>query len=152
MQIPRYADTSDTNFEMTAKYSTVLIKTDSSLIIVLLRSFHCFFDHNPHLYICRVGVRPNVPIKQTATLVNTVLFLPFCHFYRTRVRSLAILVTHSLPNSLTNSCLVNLINLTLACEDAYLKLVEVVTVADFDDENRVGHSLLQIWKLILFGH
>ena len=41
--------------------------------------------------------------------------------------------------------------MTLACEDAYSKLVEVVTVADNDDENRVGNSLLQIWKL-RFGH
>ena len=28
---------------------------------------------------------------------------------------------------------------TLACKDANLKLVEVVTVADVDDENRVGN-------------
>ena len=40
---------------------------------------------------------------------------------------------------------------TPACKDAKLKLVEVVTVADVDDENRVGNSLLQIWKL-RFGH
>ena len=36
----------------------------------------------------------------------------------------------------------------------YSKLVAVVTVADVDDvddENRVGNSLLQIWKL-RFGH
>ena len=39
--------------------------------------------------------------------------------------------------------------MTLACEDAYSKLVEVVTVADFDDENRVGNSLLQILSLNL---
>ena len=37
--------------------------------------------------------------------------------------------------------------MTLACEGANLKLVEVVTVADVDDEDRVGNSLLQIWKL-----
>ena len=37
--------------------------------------------------------------------------------------------------------------MTLACEDAYSKLVEVVTVPDADDENCVGNSLLQIWKL-----
>ena len=36
--------------------------------------------------------------------------------------------------------------MTLACKDANLKLVEAVTVADVDDENRVGNSLLQIWK------
>ena len=41
--------------------------------------------------------------------------------------------------------------MTLACEDASSKLVEVVPVADVDDENRVGNSLLQIWKL-RFGH
>ena len=41
--------------------------------------------------------------------------------------------------------------MTLACEDAYSKLVEVVTVADVRDEDRVGNSLLQIWKL-RFGH
>ena len=37
--------------------------------------------------------------------------------------------------------------MTLACKDAYSKIVEVVTVADVDDENRVDNSLLQIWKL-----
>ena len=36
---------------------------------------------------------------------------------------------------------------TPACEDANSKLVEVVTVADIDDEDRVGNSLLQIWEL-----
>ena len=30
-------------------------------------------------------------------------------------------------------------------------LVEVVTVADVDDEDRAGNSLLQIWEL-RFGH
>ena len=39
--------------------------------------------------------------------------------------------------------------MTLACEDANSKLVEVVTVAYVDDENRVGNNLLQIWKLFL---
>ena len=61
------------------------------------------------------------------------------------------LVSNSLTNSLTHSCLVNLIDATLACEHAYSKLVEVVSVADVSDENRVGNSLLQIWKL-RFGH
>ena len=37
----------------------------------------------------------------------------------------------------------------LACEDANSKLVEVVTVVDVDDEDRVGNSLLQIRKLRL---
>ena len=37
--------------------------------------------------------------------------------------------------------------MTLACEDNYSKLVEIVTVADVDDEDRVGNILLQIWEL-----
>ena len=34
--------------------------------------------------------------------------------------------------------------MTLACEDAYSKLVDVVTVADVGDEDHVNNSLLQI--------
>ena len=52
-----------------------------------------------------------------------------------------------MTHSLTYCRLVNLIDVTLACEDAYSKLVEVVTVADVSDEDRVGNTLLQIWKL-----
>ena len=37
--------------------------------------------------------------------------------------------------------------MTLVCEDANSKLIEVVAVADVDDEDHVGNSLLQIWKL-----
>ena len=51
-------------------------------------------------------------------------------------------LTDSLTDSLTNCCLVNLIDATLACEDANSKLVDVVTVADVDAEDRVGNSLL----------
>ena len=38
-----------------------------------------------------------------------------------------------------------------ACKDANSKLFEVVTVADVDAKDRVGNSLLQIWK-VRFGH
>ena len=41
--------------------------------------------------------------------------------------------------------------MTLACEDANSKLAEVVNVANVDDEDRVGNSLFQIWKMI-FSH
>ena len=58
---------------------------------------------------------------------------------------LCLSLTHSLPNS----CLVNLIHVTLACQDAYSKLVEAVSVPDVSDEDCVGNSLLQIWKLRL---
>ena len=46
---------------------------------------------------------------------------------------------------------VNLIDVTLACEDDNSKLVEVVTVAHVDNEKHVDNSLVQIWK-IDFGH
>ena len=36
--------------------------------------------------------------------------------------------------------------MTLTCEDVNSKFVEVVTVADVDDDH-VGNSLLQIWEL-----
>ena len=52
-------------------------------------------------------------------------------------------LTDSLTHSLNHSCLVNFIDVTLACEDA-TQLVDVVTVAD---EDRVGNNLLQISKL-----
>ena len=41
--------------------------------------------------------------------------------------------------------------MTLACEDAISKLVEVVTVADVDAEDHVGNSLL-IWELKFVQH
>ena len=62
---------------------------------------------------------------------------------------MAMLVTHSLTHSLTNCRLVNLIDLTLACEDAYSKLVKVVTVADVSDEDRVGKFTKLIFDNIL---
>ena len=63
---------------------------------------------------------------------------------------MAMLVSDSLPNSLTHCCLVNLIDVTLACKDANSKIVEAVSVADVDAEDNVGNSLLQIWEL-MFG-
>ena len=52
---------------------------------------------------------------------------------------------------MANCRLEDLIDVNLACEVANSKLVDVVTVADADDEGRVGNTLLQIWKL-RFGH
>ena len=60
------------------------------------------------------------------------------------------LVSNSLTDSLTNCCLINLIDVTLRCEDANSKLVEVVTVADVDAEDHFGNRL-SIWELT-FGH
>ena len=60
---------------------------------------------------------------------------------------------HSLQctGSVTDSREVDLIDVTLACEDANSKLVEVLTVAHVDAEDHVGNSLLQIWEL-RFGY
>ena len=44
----------------------------------------------------------------------------------------------------------DLIDVTLAYEDANSKLVEVVTIAGVDAKDHVGNSLLQIWEL-MFG-
>ena len=41
--------------------------------------------------------------------------------------------------------------MTLACKDANSELVEVVTVADVDDDKRFDDSFMQIWRL-KFGH
>ena len=38
--------------------------------------------------------------------------------------------------------------MSLASEDANSKLVDVFTVADFDDEERFGNSLVEILKVI----
>ena len=57
------------------------------------------------------------------------------------------LLTHL--NSLTKCCVINLIDVTLACEDSNSKLFEVVTVAHVDDEDPVGNSLLHTSELRL---
>ena len=53
-------------------------------------------------------------------------------------------------DSLTDSCLVNLIDVTLACEDVNSKLIEVVTVADVDAvlmHVRFGHKIKFLFRL-----
>ena len=68
---------------------------------------------------------------------------------------MSVFIDHWLPLSLTNSLThcrsVDLIDVTLTGVDVNSKLVDVVTVADVDAEDRVGKSLLQIWML-RFGH
>ena len=56
-------------------------------------------------------------------------------------------MTHSLTHSLNNSCLVDLTDETLAFEDANSKLLDVVSVAVVDAEERVDESLVKILKL-----
>ena len=62
------------------------------------------------------------------------------------------LVSDSLTDSLTDSLpFSKLFDVSLACEDCNSKLVEIVTVANVDDEDRAANSLLQTWEL-RFGH
>ena len=56
-----------------------------------------------------------------------------------------------MTDSLTDTRSVDLIDVTLACEDPILKLVEAVTVANVDDEDHVDNSMLEILELS-FGH
>ena len=64
---------------------------------------------------------------------------------------MATLVSNSLNNSLTHPRLVDLVEVALAFEDANSKLVEIVTVADVDDEDRVGNSCCRFgsWHLVI---
>ena len=48
---------------------------------------------------------------------------------------------------LTDSCLVDLTDVTLAFEYANLKLLDVVSVADVDAEDRVDNCTVEILKL-----
>ena len=53
---------------------------------------------------------------------------------------------HWLGLSLTDSRLVNLIDVTMACEDGNSKLVEVVTVVDVDDEKQFITDLVALLR------
>ena len=55
-------------------------------------------------------------------------------------------VTHS-QRSHSDSCLVDLTDVTLAFEDANSKLLDVVSVAEVDAKERVDDSLVEILKL-----
>ena len=63
-------------------------------------------------------------------------------FYRTRVRSLAMLVS----DSLTHSRLVNLIDVTLAYEDAFSKLVKIVADVSDEDQQFVADLEAEAWS------
>ena len=66
---------------------------------------------------------------------------PSSPFNQTRVRSLATLVS----DSLTDSCLVNLIDVTLAWKMSTQNLLRLlIIVDDVEAEDHVGNSLLQI--------
>ena len=90
----------------------------------------------------RIGkTKKNVKVWTSRTSGCQVSAIYQFYCYRTWVRSL-----HWLPLSvthwLTDCCLVDLIDLTLACEDGNSKLVEVVTVADVVE---VVEFLFRLW-------
>ena len=60
-----------------------------------------------------------------------------------QVRSLSTLVI----NSLTHSCLAGVADVTLAFEDAYSKLLDIVSIADVVAEEHVDDHLLKILRL-----
>ena len=81
------------------------------------------------LKLCWINIswtetQPSGPI--ITEVVQTQDYTNLVDFYRTRVRSLATLVS----DSLNDCCLVDLIDVTLACKDANSKLVDFVTVAE----------------------
>ena len=66
------------------------------------------------------------------------------YFYQTQVQSLSTLATHSLTDSPTDCCLVDLTDVTLAFEDGNSKLLDVVSVVDVGAKERVEDSLVEI--------
>ena len=64
---------------------------------------------------------------------------------------MVMLVTNSLPPSLSHSCLVNLSLIIdyLCVKMPPQNLLRFVTVANVDDEDRVGNSLMHTWELKL---
>ena len=106
--------------------------------------------------LCSYGNEPQNAVRGKCLLRNTML-IQCCisHFLLHLLSDPSPIIgyacyslTHSLLFSKLDACVlywtrVNLIDVTLACEDANSKLVEVVTVADVDSEDHVGNSLLQ---------
>ena len=84
----------------------------------------------------RVGLTPPPPLTVSLTVKYPLFIRPESD------HCLLLSLTHWL----TNSCLANLIDVTLAYEDTNTKLVDVVTVTD---EDPVDNNLLHISKLRL---
>ena len=118
-------------------FSSSFIRTLSNLLVTTPKKLSTLYTFwwsplpSPILDLCPVST---ISFPHNASSIFPMLwrFFPtldfqvhYFNFYRTRVRSLVMLVSDSLPNWLTHSCLVNLIDVTLACEDANSKLVEV---------------------------
>ena len=119
-------------------FATWMRRLSTKLLWGLLKSraLHVFRPYVPHFWQkCDIPIFTWIFHKIEQNTVH--------HFYliigpesdHRLCLSLTHWLTHSLPFSKFDWC-------DLACEDANLKLVEVVTVADVVDDNRVGNSLL----------
>ena len=91
------------------------------------------------MYLCPVACAC-FPVIAKKAIQLSVSYSSESYFYWTQVRSLATLVS----DSLTDCCLVDLTDVILAFEDANLKLLDVVCVADVDVEKRVDDSFVEI--------
>ena len=83
----------------------------------------------------------NVPVWQYQPSIS-LLGLRIDNNYRTPVQSLAMLVS----DSLTHSRLVNLIDVTLAYEDAFSKLVKIVADVSDEDQQFVADLEAEAWS------
>ena len=76
--------------------------------------------------------------------------MAMCPFYKNDKSGPSLIIVypcHSLTASQTQWCFVDLTDVTLACEDANSKQVDVVTVADVGAENSVNNCSVGILKL-----
>ena len=119
-------------------------------ILILFSFFVCFNEYD--VWSVSVNNMQNFLAEQLHSWLSVLMSRVLSYFSSDPSPIISTLVTNSLTDWLTDyltpSCLVEFIDVTLACEDANSKLVEV---ADVEDEDHVGPSLLQIWEL-MFCH
>ena len=94
------------------------------------------------MYLCPVACAC-FPVIAKKAIQLSVSYSSESYFYWTQVRSLATLVS----DSLTDCCLVDLTDVTLAFEDGNSKLLDIVSVAGVDAEEGDDDSLVKILKL-----
>ena len=115
--------------------------------------------HDNTICAQEMGAIYNIPpprLSWSSSLSLSFLGYPSCHscyrhFYRTRIRSLAMLVSNWLTHWLTHWLLFSKLDW---CDPGMwrwqLKLVEVVTVAHVDAEDRVGNSFYSTPSTVSF--
>ena len=131
------------HFALTAKIFIFLIKILGMNNFEALQSFPFYSVPINNISFWLYGLCIVETLKKKWDEKRNVLFIIHCYIIIGHESK------HWLPLSLTDSCLVDLIDVTLACEDAISKLVEVFTVADAVAEEHVDcwWQLVQIWSL-----